>query len=680
MRLSFQGNPCRAGIYGRLARRGLLLFLILIPPFCINAAEIVISADSIFYSDTEKYAVAQGSVTITWKDNVLTARQVHYQVEKELIDATGDVTVTGANGLLRGEHVVYDMKAEHGELTEAGGFAEPWHFQAREISGSREKQVIKDARFTNCPLPNPHYIIRTNKAFIQPNKRIVIYNPVFYVGAIPVLYMPIFAQGLGPHRDDFEVKPGYNNEDGLILKSIYTHPFSDYSRIRLLLDFFSLRGWGKGIEYDYYDPSRIKGTVYGYNILEKTTGRERWTINSAYWQRWSPLWTSQAEINFLSDTNFNNIYFADNWQRSQQQLRSNLSFTRQTALDTLRIVAERTDVYNSLADAFEASSITLPRIDYSIYPVRNVLGTPFYANMALSLQNQFIGSAGTNFISGSLDGSINKDFRLARNITVVPRLGISESWQDKASVLIPRSILVTRYYSNVNLRLRPSMWMDWDVYYNYRLRSIPNSLFVEEAAADFGVENNDASIQNSITTARVIVRNSTSYSFRALRNETVADWRQHLGPLVNEVIWTPSFFVSAYIREESNLFTGDLNSVQSILNWGEPERRYINLGVFYQSARPGQLDYNAGIGFWPAKKLRIDYNARLASSSGLNEFRFSDHELKLYRDLHCWEFKMIYRKRLASEEVYLQIGLKTAAKIVRDNLYRKQENEFYPWR
>jgi len=674
VRLSFPGNPCR------LARRCLLLLFILIPPCYVIADEIVITADSVFYSDTEKYAIAQGSVTITWKDNVLTADEVHYNVEKEAIDARGNVTVTNGSGLLRGEHVIYDMKAESGELSEAGGFAEPWHFEAEEISGSREKQVIKNARFTNCPLATPHYFIRTNRAVIQPNKRIVIYNPVFYVGAIPVLYLPVFTQGLGPHRDDFEVKPGYNNDDGLILKSIYTHPFSEYSRIRLLLDFFSLRGWGKGLEYDYYDPSKIKGTIYGYNILEKTTGRERWTVNAAYWQRWSPAWTSQAEINFLSDTNFNNLYFTDNWQRSQQQLRSNLSFTRQTSIDTLRILTERTDVYNSLVNAFEISTITLPRIDYSIYPVRNVFGTPFYANMALSLQNQFNGGGSTNFISGALDTSINKDFRLARTITVVPRLGISENWQDKASVSIPEPILVTRYYSNINLRLRPSMWMDWDVYYNYRLRSLPNSLFVEETAADFGVENNDASIQNSITTARVVVRNSTSYSFRTIRNETISDWRQSLGPLVNELIWTPSFFINAYLREESNLFTGGLNSIQSITSWGEPERQYLNMGVFYQSARPDQLDYTAGIGFWPTKKLRIDYNTRLASSAGLNEFRFSDHELKLYRDLHCWEFKMIYRKRLTSEEVYLQIGLKTAVNTARNKLYRKQESEFYPWR
>lgn len=669
-------------------RTAFALFALLLTSV-VFSDEIDIKANTLDYDDENRFVVARGSVTITWEKNVLYAEEVKYDITKEFIVANGRAALVSENNVLSGKNIVYDLKTKKGEISETSGFFTPWYFHAGKVEsrGAVEQKPASEARseitggqFTTCDLSTPHYFIRSNRAVIIPGKRILIYNPILFVRNIPVFYFPVFTQGLGPHRDDIEVLPGYNSEDGFTLKTIYTHPFTSFSHIRLYIDYYARRGIGKGAEYDYSLPGKLKGTFYGYQIKENITGHERWTMRTAYWQKLNPLWTGQAEANFLSDTTFNNSYFQENWRRVDQELRSNLSFTRQSSKNNLRFTTERTDIYNPSSGLFEPNVITLPRVEYTRFPFKNPLGLPVFANMSLALQNQYTRSQDFYLLSGSMDSSINRDYRLMRNLTLVPRLGFSESWQNRTSSTDPGALFTTRYYSDLNLRYRPSFWMDWDTRYGYRLRSTVNRFSQETEASDYGIERNDISFQNSIFTSRVIVRNSTSYDFRIARNESIADWRQKLGPLVNELIWTPSFYASVYLREESSLYPDYLRSVQSVIGLGAPEKNYANIGIFYLTSRPEQVDFNVGFGFWPTKKWRIDYIVRGSSLENFNSFLFNDHELKLYRDLHCWETKLTYRRRGVYEEIYFQIDLKTTLGRRQKQRLINQEKEFYPWR
>jgi LPS-assembly protein len=131
-----------------------------------------------------------------------------------------------------------------------------------------------------------------------------------------------------------------------------------------------------------------------------------------------------------------------------------------------------------------------------------------------------------------------------------------------------------------------------------------------------------------------------------------------------------------YLREEVNLYPHYLRSFQADSRFGNPDLRYFSFGIFYQNGLTGQLDYTTGVGFWPSTKWRIDYNIRYTTLNNFGSVRVNYQELRLYRDLHCWEFRLAYRRRINVEEINFMLNLKTSALA---NPLRRQE-EFYPWR
>lgn len=649
-------------------------------PCILFASEIEIKADSIEYDEESKFLVAEGSVAVTWADSVLKADKVKFWVEKKYLSAENNVSITEGESVLFGDNINYDYKNGTGEVNNVAGYSVPWYFYTKKAVRQSEKLYSTERlTITTCDLKKPHYTIRARKAKIILEKRITIYSPVFYVRDVPVFYLPIYSQAMGPHRDSLEVQPGYNSEDGLILKVKYGYPLSANTYGKLYVDFFSRKGWGKGAELNYNVPDRIKGTIYGYHIKEETTQNERWTLRASHWQKLDNLWTSQAEMDFVSDTSFNNVYFRENWQRINQRIHSYAAFTRQSSKSNLRIISERYDTYDSLKGGFEPESITLPRVTYTLFPTKGKL--PFYTNFNLSLQNQYTSAYKEYIISGNADTTVSKDYRLTGKLTLRPQIGISETWQNKSPLLDMSNIFQTQYFSSVNLRWRLSRRIDWDLSHNYRLRSETNSLLIDESADDYGEVSNLVSFQNSMyLSSRMTLRNSTSYNLHKNRSENILDWRNKFNPLVNELTWIPSNSYYVYLREESIIHPHSIRAVQADSRIGNPDKKYLNFGVFYQSDRPDQLDFNTGIGFCPTQNWKIDYNIRTTTLDSFGQIRANDQELKLYRDLHCWEFKLSYRRRLNAEEIYFQLDLKSASKN-RKNLYpAKQEQEFYPWR
>ena len=149
---------------------------------------------------------------------------------------------------------------------------------------------------------------------------------------------------------------------------------------------------------------------------------------------------------------------------------------------------------------------------------------------------------------------------------------------------------------------------------------------------------------------------------------------------------TPTQYIaySLFIREESILYPyHQMNSLQTELSASLDEETYFGLGSVYRSLFPDQLDFNSRFGFWITDKWKIDYRIYLTSLEKLQQFRPSIEELTLYRDLHCWETLIKYRRRLTgnlqyANEIYFQIDLKT--NLANKRTQKKIERELYPWR
>ena len=659
----------------------LMACLFLLLPCSLKASEIDIKANYMEYDEIGKFVIARGSITVMWEDKILKAQNLKYFTEQDFMVADTSVVFRQNDNLMFSDAIEYNLKTGSGSMKKVSGIMQPWSFYAGSMAIVGEKDfTAKSIKMTTCDLRQPHYHIRSNHAKIRMKERIIVYNPIFYVRNVPVFYSPLYISSLKGSKLSIEIEPGYNSEDGFILKTIIGYPLSDNSYGKLYLDSYAKRGLGKGFEYNYYLEGKLKGTLYGYHIRENTTESERWNMRGSYWQQLNPLWTGQLQLNYMSDSSFTSIYTPENWQRRNQQLNSALSFTRQSSGGNLRITTERQDNYDSTINAFVMERLTLPRLEYTMYTSRGKM--PFYSNFSAWVQNQYTRSNDYYLIDANADYNITKDLRAGRKTTLTPRIGITEYWRNKTTQTDLTPYFVTRYYHDMNIRYRLLRWVDWDYGYNYKIRTEPNTILPDTLANDYGEETKQVYFGNSMYLSRKMsMRNSTSYDFRVARNETISDWTQKLNPLVNELTWAPKLSLSLYLTEESGFYPNHyLKSFQALSQIGSPDAQYVNLGFFYQNAAPDQYDFSFGFGIQPTIKWKLDFNTRTSALNNFRDFRTTYYEAKVYRDLHCWETSVTYRRILDVVEVYFKIGLKTSSE-ARKKLYKiQQEREFYPWR
>ncbi|MBN1824476.1 MAG: hypothetical protein JW803_09170 [Endomicrobiales bacterium] len=655
----------------------------------LQAVEVNIDAEILEYDDEAKYMVATDSVTVTWKDKTLVADKVEFWTEKEYLVATGNVCVSDETSIMFGQDAVVDYRNDKGEINFASGYFEPWFFSTRKAEQLDKKRVKTSKIYmTTCDYDKPHYSVRSKSAKIVTNKRITLFHPVFYIRSVPVFYFPIWTQGLGSSFYDIEIQPGYNDIDGYFAKSIVTFTTSGNSRTKLYLDYFNKRGWGKGAQFDYFETDKFNGTIYGYNIKEDRTRNEYWTFSAGHWNRIDKYWTSRSDVNFVNNTTFNKLYFQDNYRTLSRSINSNLSLNRQSPRSSLTAVFGRYDVYNTDTNEFEPETITAPSLNYILYNIFQ--GAPFTSRFETIFKNEYKNSEDVFRKSGFVGLTISQSYNvIRRKLTYSPSLGLAENWQDRVSLDDMTNLFVTRYALTNNFRYFLMRNVIWDMGHGYTLRSEQNRFAVDYENTDYGEERNEVYFKNQVFFRRVNIKNSISYNLHLDRGEALGDWRRKLTPLVNEALWYPLHYMSVFLREESEFYPEHkVKTVQTMIGLGDIEKHYLNLGAFYNCLTPNDLSFSIGFGVWPTRKWRVQYQTSFAALDNFDEYRFSDQELQVYRDLHCWETKVTYRRRMIiedgiekpAEEVYLLLGLKANFQRAKKSKLNKVEKDYYPWR
>jgi LPS-assembly protein len=659
-----------------------------IPP--VNPDEVTIQARTLDYDQENKYVVAQGSITVTWQDKILNCEYLEFWTDREYMVARGSVTFADSKNTLYCNTMVYDNKSHTAEVDKVSGLMAPWYFATNSMKKNDEKTYVTGKmNMTTCDASSPHYIIRASKAKITTGKRITIYNAVFYIRKVPIFYLPIFSQPLnsggGGHGRSLEIITGYNSTDGVMIKAIYGGQLSKYAYGKLYLDYYELRGWGQGAEYDYNNPN-LRGSIYVYHIKESNTGNENLNVKISHWQKLDAQWTSRSNINYVNSTTFGTQYLQDNWALFQRQIDSSLSFTRQTRQSNLTLSASRTDTSDATTGQFVTTSLLLPQITYTRFSLLNK--SPYNSTLNATYQNSYIQAGDYYDESAFTKVDIKRSYAfLRKKLSITPLLAISENWDDAQNVNV--SSFTTRYISNLNLRYHFSSAFTWDLGYSYTLRSQANSLGVDSDAADYGAELNQLNAQNLFYYGRVNIKSTVSYNLQRNRGEVIYDWREKFSPLVNELTWLPSHSLTLYVKETNNIYltyadaidSDYLRSVQTIVTLGQLDDQYVSLGAFYQADQPDNLGFNTSFGYRPNAKWKIDYRLVGNAIDNFNSFVFDDQQISVYRNLHCWEVKATFRKMLTgASEIFFQLNL-TASNKSRKILYNQQfEKEFYPWR
>jgi len=146
-------------------------------------------------------------IVVTEENSVsrISADEIVYDKIRDTLEARGNVKyehTTGKEGSEKftGEVLLFNIKKQEGvfmggSMVQDTGRAnsDPYIIHA-EVTGkdSSSTMAFKNGILTTCDADDPHWSINASRIWLLPGNEIGILNGIFFIGPLPVLYIPFF--------------------------------------------------------------------------------------------------------------------------------------------------------------------------------------------------------------------------------------------------------------------------------------------------------------------------------------------------------------------------------------------------------------------------------------------------------------------------------------------------------
>jgi len=204
-----------------------------------------------------------------------------------------------------------------------GYLVAPVFADAGAIQGVRQKSMgIKNGEVTTCNLEHPHYMLVSKSVDVYPGVRIVLRNVSFYALDKRLVSFRKLVIPLRQVMRDPQLVPkiGQTAEEGFYAKFSYPLSGSRKEASLLLLDLMSKKGVGTGLRSNYQFGTATGETQF-YTLNDRNLGRQTYSG----WLSHNQLW-GDVKFNFTSDFRANEYQYAP----QSQTLNSRATFTRNT--------------------------------------------------------------------------------------------------------------------------------------------------------------------------------------------------------------------------------------------------------------------------------------------------------------------------------------------------------------
>jgi LPS-assembly protein len=278
----------------------------------IAAAEIqqtVLTSDHLdYFSETEKI-VASGTVKIVRGDTVLQADRVILYNNTSDIIATGNVRYDDMDISLSASKAELNLKTKTGKLYHADLLhkKDNYRISADEIEKRGEQYYYSpEARFTTCDAPVPAWCFRGKKVHLRAEEGLSARNASFAIKNIPVLYSPyVWVPFISERKTGFLLPSvGYSTDRGLNITIPFFWAIAEDRDATIILDSYSKRGIGKGLEYRFVRPGDVTSTWWAYHIRDTKLKKNFWEIRALHEHRRQKEAGGFLSINYVNRREF----------------------------------------------------------------------------------------------------------------------------------------------------------------------------------------------------------------------------------------------------------------------------------------------------------------------------------------------------------------------------------------
>ncbi|MDI6785847.1 MAG: hypothetical protein QMD92_03965 [bacterium] len=585
--------------------------------------------------DKKKVINLKGKVKLLNEQTTLYAQYVQFIPKSKLLIAQKEVLLEDKNQKVWGDRLILNVDTNQGQIKNIKSYQEPTFYKGNiAYIKSRNHYGIKEASLTTCNLKCNHYSMKAKSIDLKIKDRFLAKNVFLKIGNTPLFYLPCYRGSLKDKHTHLSVKPGCSKSDGWTTKVKYHYCLNKNNSGLMLLDYYELRGFGRGFNHEYTVEGQSKGRLNFYYIKEDRDPnakiRRRWSVSNHYYQTFPNNLTLTNNINYVSDKSFSK-YYGESIYGLTNEIRSNISLTKRVpAYYTLGATYDRYDVLDKNKDKIVKKEELLPSINFNTTRLELKKSEWFYTiftQFGRKYKNKYY----YNFLDGNIDLLKNYHFpryKIGRWISFSPSFSLDGDWKDKESIQKNESYYDAHYHTNFVVPIK---------LYRKKIRINPQYSY-KRSFKDSKIKKNKLKVEYIHLLKRNMDINS-AFGYNCLKKEydnlttqlTIKREDFKLGK--NLKFKTANFF----LNNNYNIEKQEIKSIDTSLN-ASVEKNKKNycfyLGSSYVPNTMSQLRGKFSTDF--IKFLDLSF----CTWYDLKKQEFQQGEIILKRDLHCFESQL----------------------------------------
>ena len=289
-------------------------------PFVLNAARL---------EATNNTFIAEGGVTGRFENAMIRADKIYGNSKTGALHAEGNILFKRDAVEWQGNELNYNFLIQEGQFGPSSLYFEPAFLSVDHVERvSTNEYLLRGAAFTTCPEDAPHIHAVAKEARLVDNKYIKAKGVTFYVGSVPVMYVPYWHHTLG--ASIFTFKVGYGSEWGAYALTKATLPITENVNYVADLNLYSDRGvgMGQGISWNY---PRATGEFSAFYLNDENPyarfnspvalsqiSDDRYRYKLEHLQNFTDTHYLNTKWNYLSDPAILDEFFKSEYRRSAQ--------------------------------------------------------------------------------------------------------------------------------------------------------------------------------------------------------------------------------------------------------------------------------------------------------------------------------------------------------------------------
>ncbi len=346
------------------------------------------AADSIRFDMENEIIYLFGKAEVNFESQHLTATYMEVNLSKNEVYAKGKTDSTGkfiekvnfkdGENELDAQEIRYNMKSKKGKVfgvftTEGEGFI---HMSEAKKQSSNEVH-LKNGMYTTCNNEVPHFHFKLTKAIVIPDDKIVTGPLYMVIGKVPTpLALPFgyFPNKKGKVRGILIPQYGSSKTYGYyLLNGGYYLPIGNHFDMQFLGDIYSRGSWSVKQVTRYKWRYRFNGTFNASFTQYKVGDKDfpDFTKNNNFFVKWNhnqdpksrPGHRFTANVNFGSQSNFQNNFNTYSQDYLSSSFQSNISYTRTWSGKPLSLLTNIRHNQNRLS---KTVTITFPELTFNV--------------------------------------------------------------------------------------------------------------------------------------------------------------------------------------------------------------------------------------------------------------------------------------------------------------------------